>query len=196
MRPADRVLAALAEHQVLLVQDVTVPSVVGLLTGESLRTSWWSHPRGQVIFAVLSQLADHPDVLFAKLLGRKVTLIHRKLWPAILAVGLAREPWQMRGLSPDARRLLGRLDQDEEPVRGAGAPVKELEARLLATAREVHTESGRHEKVLESWRAWSARVDCGPAVSVSRAHKTLEAATAKLGASIRSLPWRRRGAAG
>lgn len=86
--------------------------MVGILTGESLSTSWWSHPRGRLVFAVLSQLADHPDVLFAKLLYRKDTLIHRRLWPAVLAVGLAREPWQTRGLSDDAKRLLERLARE------------------------------------------------------------------------------------
>ena len=36
-------------------------------------------PKGRVIFAVLSELADHPDVLFTKLLGGRTTLVHRRL---------------------------------------------------------------------------------------------------------------------
>jgi len=190
----DLVLAALAENQILLNQDKAVPNVVGILTGETLRASWWSHPRAHLIFAVLSQLADHPDVLFAKLLYGKDTLIHRPLWPAVLAVGLAREPWQARGLSKSAKRLLGRLDREDDPVRATGAPVRELDRRLLATTQEIHTEAGRHEMALESWRTWSARVRCRPAASVSKARELLEAAVTRLGAPLRALPWPVRGA--
>jgi hypothetical protein len=189
MRPVDRVLAALAAKGLLLTQDKTLPNVVGILTGESLRTSWWGHPKAHLIFSVLSELADHPDVLFTKLLYRKDTLVHRSLWPAVLAVGGARGQWQMQGLSADAKRLLQRLDRLDGSVRATGAPVKELEARLLATSQEIHTESGRHEMALESWPAWSRRVGCSAIQSVPRARKALEGASVMLGASFKALPW-------
>ena len=189
MRPLDLVLAALTENQLLLKQDKVVPNVVSIVTGESLRTSWWSHPKAHLIFGVLAQLAEHPDVLFAKLLYGKDTMIHRPLWPAVLAVGLAREPWQTRGLSDHAKRLLERCDRGEGPVRAAGAAVRELERRLLATSQEIHTEAGRHEMALESWEAWSARVRCRPAESRSHARKVLEDAATKLGAPLKALPW-------
>ncbi|MEX1243241.1 MAG: hypothetical protein WEB59_03215 [Thermoanaerobaculia bacterium] len=189
MRPADPVLAVLAANGLLLSQDKALPNVVCILTGESLRTSWWSHPKAHLIFSVLSELAEHPDVLFTKLLYRKDTLVHRSLWPAVLAVGSAREQWQVQGLSRDAKRLLERLDRGDGSVRAAGAPVKELEARLLATTQEIHTESGRHEKALESWDAWSGRVGCSAIQSVPRARKTLEEASLTLGAPLEALPW-------
>ena len=189
MRPADRVLAALAANGLLLTQDKRLPNVVGILTGESLRTSWWSHPKAHLIFSVLSELADHPDVLFTKLLYRKDTLVHRSLWPAVLAVGDARGQWQVQGLSGGAKRLLQRLDRGDGSVRATGAPVNELEARLLATAQEIHTESGRHEMALESWHAWSRRVGCSAIRSIPRARKALEEASVTLGAPFRALPW-------
>jgi hypothetical protein len=195
MRPVSRVLAALGDKGLLLTQDKTFPSVVGILTGESLRTSWWSHPKAHLIFSVLSELTDHADVLFTKLLYRKDTLVHRSLWPAVLAVGSAREQWQVQGLSADAKRLLGRLGRGGGPVRGVGTPVKELERRLLVTTQEIHTESGRHEMALESWQAWSRRVGCTAIQSVPRARKVLEDAAVRLGASLTSLPWPTRGAA-
>jgi xanthosine utilization system XapX-like protein len=195
MRPADPVLAALAANGLLLTQDKALPNVVGILTGESLRTSWWSHPKAHRIFSVLSELADHPDVLFTKLLYRKDTLIHRSLWPALLAVGSARDKWQLQGLSVDAKRLLERLRKGGGPIRGVGAPIKELERRLLVTTQEIHTESGRHEMVLESWLAWSRRVDCTAIQSVPRARKALEGAAVRLGAPLTSLPWPTRDAA-
>jgi hypothetical protein len=189
MRPVTRVLVALGDKGLLLTQDKALPSVVSILTGESLRTSWWSHPKAQLIFSVLSELADHPDVLFTKLLYRKDTLVHRSLWPAVLTVGNARDQWQVQGLSVDAKRLLKRLDKGGKPIRGVGAPVKELEGRLLVTTQEIHTESGRHEMALETWQAWSRRVSCTPMDSDAHARKVLEDAAVRLGAPLKSLPW-------
>ena len=190
MSPAEPVLAALVHYGLLLKQDKVVLSVVGILTGESLRTSWWSHPKAHLIFAVLSELADHSDVLSTKLLHRKDTLVHRSLWPAFLAVACAREPWQFRGLSDSARSLLQRVDRCEGPVRTTGAAVKELEARLLTAAHEIHTESGRHEMELESWHTWSVRVGCAAMQSIPHAREVLEQAATMLGAPLKALPWR------
>jgi hypothetical protein len=189
MTPTERVVAALAGQGLLLKQDKVLPSVVGILTGESLSMSWWSHPKAQLIFRVLGELADHPDVLFTKLLNRKDTLVHRSLWPAFLAVAGSREPWQLRGLGKPAAALLDRLDRGEGPVHASGAPVKELVVRLLAVAREMHTESGRHEMVLESWRDWAKSVHCRPLRSVAQARTVIEQAAAALGASRKALPW-------
>lgn len=189
MTPTEEVLAALASHGLLLKQDKATPSVVGILTGESLSTSWWSHPKGRLIFAVLSELGDHPDVLFTKLLHRKDTLVHRSLWPALLTIAASREPWQLRGLSASAASLLERIDTGEGTVRETGAAVKELETRLLAVARQVHTESGRHEILLEPWEVWAARVRCKPLRSVASARKAIEKAATSLGAPLTALPW-------
>lgn len=189
MRPVNLVLAALADNGLLLKQDKALPNVVGILTGESLRTSWWSHPKAHVIFSVLSELAEHPDVLVTKLLYRKDTLVHKSLWAAVFTVGSAREQWQVHELSGEAKSLLESLDKGDAVVRAVGAPVKELEARLLVTTQEIHTESGRHEMALESWRSWSRRMECTAIRSVPRARKLLEEAAVKLGAPLKSLPW-------
>jgi hypothetical protein len=190
MQPAaEEVFAALERHGLLLKQDKALPSVAGLITGEALSTSWWSHPKGRLIFAVLDELADHPDVLMTKLLHRKDTLVHRALWPALLAVAAARDAWQTRGLSSEAKSMLARLDRGEGPVRASGAAVKELEVRLLATTRQVHTESGKHEVVLESWPSWAARTRCEAMTDVQIARDTLEASALRLGAPPASLPW-------
>ncbi|MGH9457127.1 MAG: hypothetical protein ACRD2J_05745 [Thermoanaerobaculia bacterium] len=51
----DDVRRGLREHGLLLLQDKTLPSVVGILTGEALSGSWWSHPRAGAIFACWSR---------------------------------------------------------------------------------------------------------------------------------------------
>jgi hypothetical protein len=190
MNLVELVLAELGARGLLLGQDPALPSVVGIITGEPLRGSWWTHPQARVIYAAMSALAAHPDVLVVKLLLRKDTLVHRSLWPALLAVVTSREPWQLRGLSAPAKRLIEKIDLGDGPLRATGPPVKELRARLLANAEEVHTDSGRHELLLEAWPAWSARVGCAAMASPERARATLEAAAAALGAPPQALPWR------
>jgi len=187
--PTSKVLDALSRSGLLLQQDKKLPSVVTLVAGESLSTSWWGHPKGRIIFKVLSELSHHPDVLFAKLLHQKVTLVHRKLWPALLAAISVDEPWQLNGLSPSARTLLAEARESGAPVRGSGKAVKEIELRLLAHAEEVHTESGRHETALEPWSTWSRRAGVKPMASPLLGRQEIEKVVKAIGAPSSALPW-------
>jgi hypothetical protein len=192
---AKSVFAALTRYGLLLGQDKVVPSVVGIVTGESLSTSWWSHPKSHLIFSILTELSDHPQVLFTKLLSRKDTLVHASLWPALLAVGGARDEWQLRGLPAAAADLLQRVDRSTSAVGATGAACKEIQVRLLAPAHEIHTAEGRHEMVVENWSAWSSRMNCTALASGEESRRMLEQATTKLGAPLKWLPWRARSAA-
>lgn len=194
MQAADRVFTVLRKTGLLVQQDKALPSVVGTITGEALRTSWWSHPKGRIIFAALSELAEHPDVLFTKLLHGKITLVHRRLWPALLTVGMARDPWQLDSLSRAGRRLLRDADRAGASIRASGAVARELESRLLVVARQVHTAEGRHELVLQGWREWSVTAKCRRGRSVATARRTLERAARRLGATAEALPWNAFGA--
>ena len=91
--------------------------------------------------------------------------MHRRSWPALVAVGAERAPWQLDGLRADARSVLEQVDAAGGPLRsdalvvpggsGRGAVVRDLQLRLLLAVGELHTESGRHTKVLESWPSWA-----------------------------------------
>src|SRR5438552_2625869 len=60
---SDRSLAvALEEYGLLLLQDKALPSVVGIITGERVAGSWWSHSRSQEIFRRLGELESTGDV--------------------------------------------------------------------------------------------------------------------------------------
>lgn len=185
---ATEIVRELSRHGLLFQKDKRYPSVVGIVTGEALSTSWWGHPKARLVFAILQELADDPDVLFTKLLFGKVTLVHRRLWPALLAIGTSAAAWQLRNLPPSAHRLLVSL-QETPKVEGDGEPAKELEKRLLANASEVHTRTGRHSLTLESWRRWATRVSVSPMDSLPEARKLLEEATEALGAPLTALPW-------
>jgi hypothetical protein len=173
---------ALAKSGLLLQQDKSALDVVGIITGEKLSSSWWSHPKGQAIFECLDRLHDHPDVLESRLIAGKVTFVHRRLWPEFLAVAQSGELWQTRGLSDKARALLKSLGAAKGPA------ARELQERLLAHAEQVHTESGRHEIRL---RPWSTVADVKVARDVEKARATIETAVANIGARVESLPWHR-----
>lgn len=183
-----RAVQTLENQGLLLVQDKTLPNLVTVLTGEVVEKSWWSHPQGKLIFDVLARLGEHPDVLLTKLIRGKVTLVHRRLWPALLAVVSQGEPWQTKGLSAAARQLLQSADQTDAIVSN-GAVVKEIEKRLLAHTHEVHTESGRHAVAIQTWPNWARTVNVKPMRSVAAAKKEIEEAVVRLGADAKTLPW-------
>jgi hypothetical protein len=80
----DDVLAVLRREGALLESARgPLPSVAALVAGGAIRGSWWSHPRSHAIFAVVTRLRDDPDVVAVRLVGGKVTLLHRRLWPAV-----------------------------------------------------------------------------------------------------------------
>jgi hypothetical protein len=78
-------MAALIEHGMLLESARgPLPNVAEMIAGEPIRGSWWSHPAGHAIFAALNSLAESPDVVRTRLVNGKVTLVHRRLWPAMV----------------------------------------------------------------------------------------------------------------
>jgi hypothetical protein len=87
---------------------------------------------------------------------------------------------------------LAQIDRSAEGVHATGAACKELQARLLAAAHEIHGADGHHEMVAERWSTWSGRANCSALTSLDEAHQMLEQAAAKLGAPAGWLPWRKR----
>ena len=87
----------LHKRGLLLMQDKRIANVVALIAGEPLTSSWWSHPRAHEMFRTLEKLTDHRDVLASRLIGGKVTFIHRRLWPALLQQSLGHPPLVVAG---------------------------------------------------------------------------------------------------
>lgn len=63
-----------------------LPNVAELVAGEPIRGSWWAHPDSHAIFDAINELADSPDVVRMRLVNGKVTLVHRRVWPALIRV--------------------------------------------------------------------------------------------------------------
>ncbi|HEY1151901.1 MAG TPA: hypothetical protein VGF27_25220 [Pseudoduganella sp.] len=74
-------------HGVVLVSaQGPAPRLTDAIAGEPVRGSWWGHPKGKQIFAVLDALNDSSDILVCRLLQNKLTMVHRRLWPALAAL--------------------------------------------------------------------------------------------------------------
>ena len=201
------VLKTLKGFGLLLETDAKLPSVSGLVAGEAVRGSWWTHARSHEIFAVLQAVADHEQVLITKLVAGKVTLVHRNLWPDLLSIGAARESWQTHKLLAAAKMLLDKVDQkgvlrtdilDWPPKFKSvkvGHAVRELEKRLLIHSEEFHTEGGTHAKLIETWGHWTNRIDFKPKpVALDDAKRRLEKRVQLLNerfGALAYLPWTR-----
>ena len=61
-----------------------VPSLAQAIAGEAIRGSWWAHPKGHIIFLCSRTLRESKDILVCRLVGGKVTYVHRRLWPALV----------------------------------------------------------------------------------------------------------------
>jgi hypothetical protein len=163
----DEVFLQLEKSGLLLLTDSSFLNVRSIVTKRNAKGSWWSDDKAQTIFQLCEMLEDHPDVLIMKLIHGKVTFVHRELWGRIYSIGVARDHWQVNKLSEDAKLLLSRLDEAGTletkkltKLLGAkpGDAARELEARLLIHSQQIHTESGAHAKVLQTWQAWARRV--------------------------------------
>ncbi len=189
MKSAAALIAELDRRGLLLLQDTRLPDAIAVLTGKKASGSWWSHPESGQLFTILEQAAQHPDVVVAKLVGGKLTFVQRRLWPALLGIASAREPWQTADLSAETLKLLHALEQ-QPSLEVTGASAKEIEIRLLAHSERVHTERGHHVTRLEPWSHWAARSGCAPALTPDQAKPALESVLLALGGKVELLPWR------
>ena len=144
------------------------------------------------------KLQAHRDVICTRLCARKRTLVHRSLWPDVLAMALSGGDWQTKWLPPTEARLLDVVDAEgtvrvdqaladraDAVLSGCG---RTLEARLLVLCTEIADESGRVERHLTSWWSWAAAKGVAPNPDEDAAREHLEAAARAL-VPKPLLPW-------
>ena len=132
------------------------------------------------------RLLSHRDVISTRLCARMRTLVHRSLWPDVLAMALSGGYWQTKWLPPTEARLLALIDEEgsvrvdvalaervDAVLRNLG---KTLEARLLVLGADVVTESGASVRTLTSWWSWAAEKGVAPNPDADAARERLEAA--------------------
>jgi hypothetical protein len=60
-----------------------VPNLAESVAGQPIRGSWWGHPKGKEIFRCSRAVRESADVLVCRLVGGKISYVHRRLWPAL-----------------------------------------------------------------------------------------------------------------
>ena len=66
-----------------------IPNFLELLLKEPVKGNWWAHPKGKFLFNMTRTVRDDPDILVCRLIGGKITYVHRRLWPALVRVSHA-----------------------------------------------------------------------------------------------------------
>src|SRR5258706_10939426 len=84
---AAKAIAFVRQHGVVLASaQGAVPRLAEAIAGEPIKGSWWAHPKSHHIFAILQAVTDSEDILVCRLVDGKITLVHRRLWPALVRV--------------------------------------------------------------------------------------------------------------
>jgi hypothetical protein len=142
---SSRWLAFVAKHRVVLASARgPVPSVAEAVAGEPIVGSWWAHRKGKAIFAALAELDDCNDIRSFKLVDDKITLVHRRAWPAIA---------RLAEVGVLAAERVASLQQEHMPTgehRNIVTPLAEwLDDASAQAAARMTAEAAR--KLLGAW---------------------------------------------
>jgi hypothetical protein len=97
MTPKQAIAFVKANGIVLESARGPVPNLAEAIAGKPIQGSWWAHADAKTIFLCSRAVRDSADVLVCRLVGDKITYVHRRLWPALA-------------------RLAGRFDTDRLAV--------------------------------------------------------------------------------
>jgi hypothetical protein len=133
------VMALLVERGVLLESARgPIPNVAELVAGEAISGSWWAHPASHAIFAAINAVADSPDVVRLRLVNGKITLVHRRIWPAVVRVSDAIP--RARLASIEQQHTASGAHRKIETPFPAWVPAEAIEAAALLTETQAFDE--------------------------------------------------------
>jgi hypothetical protein len=93
---AEEALTFVRQHGVVLVSAKgSAPRLTEAIVGEDIRGSWWAHPKSHHIYSILEAVTDSDQVLVCRLIGGKITLVHRRLWPSLVRLANQFAPEQL-----------------------------------------------------------------------------------------------------
>jgi hypothetical protein len=195
----EQVEAELQRIGLLLEHDKLWPSATALIAGEPIAGSWWGHAIGHEIYSILGELEHGSGALCVKLVVGKRTYVHPRLYGAFFALLEVQRASSVASCSPLARELLAKTERQglvrmaEVQALASGKDgklaVRELEERLLVYVGSEHTDTGKHEKTLESWPACRARKAFrAPLPTAEQARDSLHIALQKLQGKLPTPP--------
>ena len=143
---ADAALAFIEAHGVVLVgARGPVPRLVEAIAGEPIEGSWWAHPASPRIFAVLQALEETGELLLCRLIEGKVTVVHRRLWPALVRLAHRFTPQQLAQIKQehtDSGKHINRIVDFPHwvpgSVRAAAHELNDAEAERMLSAVFAH----------------------------------------------------------
>jgi hypothetical protein len=95
-RTVDDALDFVRRHGAVLVSARgAAPNLVAAIVGAPVEGSWWAHPQGRRIFALVTAVSESEDVLVCRLFDGKLTLVHRRLWPALVRLARHLSPQRL-----------------------------------------------------------------------------------------------------
>ena len=68
---------------VLVAAKGSEPSLVEAIVGRSFKGSWWALAERKHVYHTLRAVSESEEVLVCRLVDGKITLVHRRLWPAL-----------------------------------------------------------------------------------------------------------------
>jgi hypothetical protein len=142
---AEDALAFVREHGVvLLAAKGPAPRLTEAIIGAPIKGSWWAHPRSHFIFRMLNAVTASSDVLACRMIDGKVTLVHRRLWPALVRLS-DRFPAERLAQVHEEHTPSGRHIRRD-------VPFPQWVPGDIAKAARAMTE----QDALAAWGAWSA----------------------------------------
>lgn len=142
---AEEALAFVRTHGIVLVSARgPVPRMTEAIAGEPIKGSWWGHPAGKRIFAMLEVVTGSADVLVCRLVDGKLTLVHRRLWPLLASLAGRFAPERIAQVRQE-HTASGRHVNTDIPYPD-WVPEEVLRAARSADADEAH-------KLFGSWLA-------------------------------------------
>jgi hypothetical protein len=151
VKTADEAVAFVREHGIVLVSAKgAAPKLTEAILGAPIKGSWWSHPRSREIFAVLNAVCESDEVLVCRLVDGKVTLVHRRLWPALVRVAKRFDPAQIAQVKQE-HTAGGRHVNTEVPFPEWVPAAVAAEAKLLG-----------ERAALEQLAAWLPKESASP----------------------------------
>jgi hypothetical protein len=93
---AAEALAFVRQHGVVLASAKgTAPRLTEAIVGEDIKGSWWAHPKSHHIYEILGAVTDSDQVLVCRLIGGKITFVHRRFWPHLVRLADRFTPEQL-----------------------------------------------------------------------------------------------------
>ena len=113
-----------------------VVSFADAVAGREIRGSWWGHPKGREIFALTRAVRDSQDVCVCRIVGGKITYVHRRLWPALVRVA-PRLPLRRLTMIHEVHTATGRHAIQESAFPEWVPARVQLQAQKLTEAKAI-----------------------------------------------------------